>query len=105
MTSLTDFMYWLDDLLWGNAMTVVVVGTGILLSLRFGFAYQRRIGFNFKNTFFRRFRSSADRIRLLTDTLSENGIKTRLRPAKDISDVRRGPFVDIGSFATCTKTS
>lgn len=51
MQQITDFLYWLDDLLWGNAMTVVVVGTGILLSLRFGFRYQTKIRFNFKNTF------------------------------------------------------
>ena len=51
MEAITNFLYWLDDLLWGNAMTVVVVGTGILLSLRFGFVYQRKIGFNFNNTF------------------------------------------------------
>ena len=51
MQQLTDFLYWLDDLLWGNWMTVAVVGTGILLSLRFGFRYQRKIGFNFRNTF------------------------------------------------------
>ena len=55
MEAITNFLYWLDDLLWGNAMTVIVVGTGILLSLRFGFAYQRRIGFNFKNTFAKMF--------------------------------------------------
>ena len=38
MEAITNFLYWLDDLLWGNAMTVIVVGTGILLSLRFAFA-------------------------------------------------------------------
>ena len=51
MEAITNFLYWLDDLLWGNAMTVIVVGTGILLSLRFAFRYQRNIRFNFKNTF------------------------------------------------------
>ena len=45
MESITNFLYWLDDLLWGNAMTVIVVGTGILLSIRFAFVYQRKIGF------------------------------------------------------------
>ena len=34
MQQITDFLYWLDDLLWGNWMTVAVVGTGIFLSLR-----------------------------------------------------------------------
>lgn len=51
MQQLTDFLYWLDDLLWGTPMTVIVVGMGILLSIRFGFRYQRKIVFNFKNTF------------------------------------------------------
>ena len=55
MQALTDFLYWLDDLLWGTPMTVIVVGTGILLTLRFGFRYQRKIIFNFKNTFAKMF--------------------------------------------------
>ena len=55
MEAITNFLYWLDDLLWGNAMTIAVVGTGILLSLRFGFAYQRKIKFNFENTFAKMF--------------------------------------------------
>ena len=55
MEAVSNFLYWLDDLLWGNAMTVIVVGTGILLSLRFAFAYQRKIRFNFKNTFAKMF--------------------------------------------------
>ncbi len=55
MQQLTDFLYWLDDLLWGNAMTVIVVGTGILLSIRFAFRYQRMVRFNFKNTFAKMF--------------------------------------------------
>ena len=56
MNQLAAFLYWLDDLMWGNAMTVIVVGTGILLSLRFGFRYQRKIIFNFKNTFAKMFK-------------------------------------------------
>lgn len=55
MQQLAAILYWLDDLLWGNAMTVVVVGTGILLSLRFAFRYQRMIRFNFKNTYAKMF--------------------------------------------------
>ena len=55
MSGLTDFLYMIDDFMWGNWMTVLVVGTGILLSIRFGFRYQRKIGFNFKNTFAKMF--------------------------------------------------
>ncbi len=51
MSQITDFLNWLDNLLWGTPMTVAVLATGIILSIRFGFRYQRRIGFNFKNTF------------------------------------------------------
>lgn len=32
-------------------------------------------------------------------------IKTKNRPAMDISAVKRGPFVEIGSLVTCTKMS
>ena len=49
MSGLTDFLYMIDDFMWGNWMTVLVVGTGILLSIRFGFRYQRKIVFNFRN--------------------------------------------------------
>lgn len=51
MQALTDWLYWLDDLLWGTPMIVILVGLGILLSIRFGFRYQRKIVFNFKNTY------------------------------------------------------
>ena len=51
MQQITDFLYMVDDLLWGTPMIVIVLGTGIFLSIRFGFRYQRKIGFNFKNTF------------------------------------------------------
>ncbi|MDK2808487.1 MAG: alanine or glycine:cation symporter, family, partial [Clostridiales bacterium] len=39
------------DLLWGTPMTVLLVGTGIFLTIRFRFYYQRKIQFHFKNTF------------------------------------------------------
>lgn len=51
MQALTDWLYWVDDLLWGTPMIVILVGLGILLSIRFGFRYQRKIIFNFKNTY------------------------------------------------------
>lgn len=48
-------MYTLDDILWGTPMTVIVLVTGILLTIRFRFLYQRKIRFNFRNTFGRMF--------------------------------------------------
>ena len=51
MQSVVDFLYMVDDMLWGTPMVVIVLGTGIFLSLRFGFSYQRKIRFNIKNTF------------------------------------------------------
>ena len=53
---------------------------------------------------FKRFRSSTDFIFCDTDTFSEKGIRTRWRPAILNSEVKRGPLVEIGSFATCTAT-
>lgn len=51
LTSVSDF-------LWGTWMTVLLVGTGLFLSIRFGFRYNfRKIRFNFRNTFGRMFRS------------------------------------------------
>lgn len=37
--------------MWGTWMTVLLVGVGIVLSIRFAFRYQRKILFNFKNTY------------------------------------------------------
>jgi AGCS family alanine or glycine:cation symporter len=56
MIQITDFLYWLDDALWGTPMIIVLVGTGIFLSIRFGFRYQRKIIFNFRNTYGRIFK-------------------------------------------------
>ena len=43
MQSIVDFLYMVDDMLWGTPMDVIVLGTGIFLSLRFGFSYQRKL--------------------------------------------------------------
>lgn len=53
----------------------------------------------------KRARSSLDLIFVETETLSANGINTIYLPAKDSSEVNRGPFVEIGSLAICTNTS
>ncbi len=51
MAAITDFFYAVDDFMWGSWMTVLILATGVLLSIRFGFRYQTKIVFNFKNTF------------------------------------------------------
>ncbi len=51
MESITQFFYAVDDFLWGSWMTALILLTGVILSVRFGFRYQRKIGFQFKNTF------------------------------------------------------
>ena len=51
MQTLTDLMYQLDDFMWGTWMTILLLGVGIILSIRFAFRYQRKIAFNFKNTY------------------------------------------------------
>ena len=51
MQEITDLLYAIDDFMWGNWMTALVLATGILLSVRFHFRYQKNIRFNFKNTF------------------------------------------------------
>jgi AGCS family alanine or glycine:cation symporter len=51
MGQISAFLTALDDALWGTPMTVIVLATGIILSIRFGFRYQRKILFNFKNTY------------------------------------------------------
>ena len=51
MEAITNFFYAVDDFMWGSWMTVLILATGVLLSIRFGFKYQTKIVFNFKNTF------------------------------------------------------
>ena len=51
MDSLADILYAIDDAVWGTPMTVILIGTGILLSARFGFRYQRKVGFNARYTY------------------------------------------------------
>lgn len=51
MEALGEFLFALDEAVWGVPMTVILIGTGILLSIRFGFRYQRKILFNAKNTY------------------------------------------------------
>ena len=50
MAAVTDFLYMIDDFLWGTWMTILLVGIGVVLSIRFAFRYQRKIVFNFKNS-------------------------------------------------------
>ncbi len=51
MDKLTDFLYKIDDLVWGTPTIILILCTGIILSIRFGFRYQRKIKFNFDNTY------------------------------------------------------
>jgi len=51
---------------------------------------------------FRRFFSSAERIFCERNTLDEKGTSTTLRPASEMSEVRRGPLVEMASLAICT---
>ena len=50
----------------------------------------------------RRFFSSAERIFCERKTFDEKGTSTTLRPASEMSAVRRGPLVEMASLATCT---
>jgi len=58
MKSLSDILYWLDDLIWGLPMIIILVGTGIYLTVRFRFIYQRKVIFHFKNTYGKMFQKS-----------------------------------------------
>ena len=51
MERLTEILYTIDDFMWGSWMTVLILATGVILSIVFKFRYQLKIAFNFKNTF------------------------------------------------------
>ena len=52
-----DFLTGVSDFMWGTWMTVLLVGTGISLSVLFGFRYNfRNLRFHFRNTFGKMFR-------------------------------------------------
>lgn len=50
MEVLSNFIYWLADFMWGTWMTILIVITGIFLSIKFKFVYITKIKFHFKNT-------------------------------------------------------
>ncbi len=53
-----DTLTAISDALWGTPMTVLLVGTGLYLSIRFGFRYNFRcMKFNYQNTFGKMFKS------------------------------------------------
>jgi AGCS family alanine or glycine:cation symporter len=58
MKSVTDFLLWLDNLIWGLPMIIILVGTGIYLSIRFRFTYQKKFLFHFKNTYAKMFKKA-----------------------------------------------
>ena len=51
MKKFTDILMTIDNFMWGNWMTGLVLTVGVLLSIRFLFRYQRKILFNARNTF------------------------------------------------------
>lgn len=54
---LLEYLTALSDALWGTPMIVVLVGTGLYLSIRFGFRYNFRCwGFHWRNTFGKMFK-------------------------------------------------
>ena len=49
---MSEILIAIADFLWGTPMTVVLVGTGLYLSIRFRFCYNfRKIAFNWRNTY------------------------------------------------------
>ena len=63
------------------------------------------LGLMLMSSCLRRARSALDLIFCDTETLSLKGMRTRYLPAKDSSEVSRGPFVEMGSLTICTTTS
>lgn len=50
MEVIQNFIYWLADFMWGTWMTILLVATGLFLSIKFKFVYITKIKFHFKNT-------------------------------------------------------
>ena len=63
------------------------------------------LGFMLSTIRCRRLRSSAECILRDIATTSLKGVTTTKRPGSDISQLRRGPLEDIGSFSICTTIS
>ncbi len=58
MKAITDFVNMLDDFAWGPIMLVLLVGTGVYLSLATGFPQFTRFGYAMKNTIGKVFRKA-----------------------------------------------
>lgn len=55
MERISDLVVGLANFMWGTWMTVLLVSAGIILSILFRFRYQTKIGFHFKNTYWKMF--------------------------------------------------
>ncbi len=58
MIQFFEFLADISNFIWDWPMSVVLVGAGILISIMFGFGYQRRVIFHFKNSAGRIFKES-----------------------------------------------
>lgn len=56
MEAISNAIVWLADFMWGNWMTFLLLGAGVILSVLFKFRYQLKIGFHFKNTYAKMFK-------------------------------------------------
>jgi len=48
--SFSEIISWIDDWAWSYPLLILLVGTGLFLSIRLGFVQFRRFGFSIKNT-------------------------------------------------------
>ena len=100
---LLTFLQGAADALWGTPMTVVLVGMGLYLSLRFRFYYNfRHWGFHFRNTFGKMFQKGeghgtvsgfAAACTAMANTIGVGNIGGWLRP---LCPGDRGPYSGCG---------
>ena len=84
MESIANFLYALDDILWGTGMTVLLIGTGIILTLRFRFRYQLKFLFNIKNTYGRMFEKKASGHGLCRERMPQLSLPRRRMDGKQL---------------------
>ena len=56
VNAITEANSWLNGVVWGIPMLILIVGAGLFLSIRLGFVQFRKFGFSMKNTIGRAFK-------------------------------------------------
>ena len=99
MEAFSNFVDKVDSFVWGPAMLVLLVGTGVFLTFRLGFQTWRNLGYSLKSVFSKEaLKKSGEGDVSMTSFLSE----VMLATDQDQKDEQAGPKVTLSSLRSDT---